>query len=251
MDTGYDALAEVYDRIGLAEYATRATPALMNYALGAEVMGRDITDLGSGTGASMSWLTKHGYLCTGVDRSQMMMDTALNDFHIHHMSFRPIVTDFSALEGSSEADVVLSLNTLNEVSSIHELSRVFDVVARWLRDERYFVFDLLTIAGIMAQGEQSAPILYDAEDLTVVQDLRTSLETSSVTTSYYVFREAAEHTYSKAVTSITRRAFPVKAVIGLLQRSGLAVQNVLDEHLKPYAGEESATHRVYFLARKQ
>ena len=76
MTRDYAVLAPHYQRIGLAEFATKITPKLVNYAQQKGWMGRRILDLGCGTGTSLLWLAGHGYSTTGVDNSPEMLRQA-------------------------------------------------------------------------------------------------------------------------------------------------------------------------------
>src|SRR5690606_26816745 len=72
----YAALADVYDRAGLADFAAQATPHYLAFVQSLDWAGRRVLDLGCGTGISAAWLAQNGYRVVGIDNNPYMLAQA-------------------------------------------------------------------------------------------------------------------------------------------------------------------------------
>ena len=80
MPADYATLAPLYDKLKMAQFAEVYTPQLINYAHQHDWLGRQIIEIGCGTGASVRWLGTHGYNITGVDVSAEMLNNSAQVF---------------------------------------------------------------------------------------------------------------------------------------------------------------------------
>src|SRR5262245_9384468 len=145
MPSDYAILANIYDTLGMSASATNATPRLLDFAQRSEWMGRRILDLGSGTGAALEWLGKHGYITTGIDSSPEMINVARTRLSAANVEAGLRQQDIRRMELADEYDMILALNVLNELDSLRDLEAVFKGAHQALASERMFIFNLTTL----------------------------------------------------------------------------------------------------------
>jgi SAM-dependent methyltransferase len=244
----YNALAPVYDVLGMGSFAEVMTPHLIDYAQRGDWVGRRVLDLGCGTGAIFPWLLQHAYHVTGVDREPAMLDIARQrldaggfDVDIHRQDIRQ-------LEGIiAMADMVLALNVLNEVSGLRDLEAIFRGVHRALAQDKLFVFDLYTIQGLATRiGEH---ILHDDGGLSVLTRDHFDYERQVQERHYIIYRHMDE-TWLRTDARRSLRAFPVQAIAALLARCGFQTEQILDLDLQPVEPGSPGVDRVIFIAQK-
>ncbi len=252
MPGDYAVLAPIYDEIGMAEFARRITPRLIDFAQHLDWLGRRIVVLGCGTGASIEYLSQYPYTITGIDNSPEMLELAKRKLSDPGLSLRWQQLDIRELNlQGGLVDLVLTLNTLNEMNSLRELETVFGAVQRVLESEKLFIFDMMTVQGLTEAGMAGDDLLYDAPaSLSVVATNEYDHERQMQTTHYRVFQRQGEGWQRKEARRVLR-AFPVQAIGSLLQRAGFTIRRILDENLEIYEPGVSRAGRVIFIASKQ
>jgi len=142
----YAALAPHYDEMGkdpaietfYGEWQRSLVRAMARY----RVRPRVLVDLACGTGnTAVPWTRRRGLRVVGVDRSEAMLRVARRK----SSAVRWYCQDLTSLNIPERADVVTChFDALNHVLREAELQRVFDSVARVLREGGLFQFDLNT-----------------------------------------------------------------------------------------------------------
>ncbi|MBL8162179.1 MAG: class I SAM-dependent methyltransferase [Anaerolineae bacterium] len=236
----------------MAEFARRITPRLIDFAQHLDWLGRRIVVLGCGTGASIEYLSQYPYTITGIDNSPEMLELAKRKLSDPGLSLRWQQLDIRELNlQGGLVDLVLTLNTLNEMNSLRELETVFGAVQRVLESEKLFIFDMMTVQGLTEAGMAGDDLLYDAPaSLSVVATNEYDHERQMQTTHYLVFQRQGEGWQRKEARRVLR-AFPVQAIGSLLQRAGFTIRRILDENLEIYEPGVSRAGRVIFIASKQ
>jgi ubiquinone/menaquinone biosynthesis C-methylase UbiE len=142
----YAELAPYYDQIGkdpaIETYYDEWRDALVQAFGRYRVRPRVLVDLACGTGNStVPWTRRRGLRVVGVDRSAAMLRVARRK----SSAVRWYCQDLAALDIPERADAVTChFDALNHVLRGAELQRVFDNVARVLREGGLFMFDLNT-----------------------------------------------------------------------------------------------------------
>lgn len=246
MSGDYHILANIHDELNMGDYARTLTPRLVNYAQQHDWMGRQITDLGCGSGEGSRWLSQHGYVVTGVDRSAEMLALAQTE----PSSVNWVQQDIRQLSNINNMDMALALDVMHELRSLRELETVFQGVYNILKQNRLFMFDLYTIEGLIQRNTPQCIMQFDSEHLVVFTANEHDYERQLQTRLFHIFYKNAEETWQRYTAKRVLRAYPIQAVTALLQRSNFDVAHVLDDNLDNYAPEVS-TSRVIIMAQKR
>lgn len=250
MPGDYAVLAPVYDDLGLADFARRITPTLIDFAQQRDWLGRRIIVLGCGTGASIEHLSNYMFTVTGVDNSPDMLAEAQQKFQETNANIHWIQADIRELgDQAGTAEMVLAINVLNDLNSLRDLETVFSNVQRILEPEKLFIFDLHTIQGLAEQGHSGDAVIVDTSDLTAFNRNEYDYERQMATSQYIIFKRQGEDWQCSRGQQITR-GFPVQAVASLLQRTGMKVNGIYQLNFEPYDPVLTQASRVIFLAEK-
>jgi SAM-dependent methyltransferase len=250
----YPVLAPVYNQGGFAQYATSTTPLFFRLLLErADWMGRNILDLGCGTGVSMLWMKQQGYGLFGLDSSSDMLNVARQSFAAQNETGQFYEQDMRQLAFEEMFDLVFALNSLNELDSLRELEATFRGVYRALNPNKLFAFDLITLEGL-ARISSTERLLYDSPDsLTIFMRSEYDYDRQLRTNRYWVFarQPAGGNQWRRTQTDQTLRGYSILAVITLLQRCGFEVPLVLAPNFSPLEpGNLQGIERVFVVARK-
>jgi SAM-dependent methyltransferase len=248
----YAVLAPIYNQIGMARFAETMTPRLIDYAQQRDWLGRRILDLGCGTGASFQWLSRYGYMMTGVDNAPQMLDIARQSLDNTGISLKWQQKDIRELDESvGTVDMALALDVINEMDALRDLEAVFKGAHRALGSNKLFIFDMYTIEGLTQAGLSSDSMVYDDQSsLAVFVHNEYDYERQMQTRHYSIFQRDGEAWRRQEATRILR-AFPVQAVATLLQRSGFSIMAVLNPNFETFEPGVSRAPRVIFIAEKQ
>ncbi len=252
MPADYAILAPIYNEIGMARFAEVMTPRLIEYAQQRDWLGRRILDLGCGTGGSFQWLSRYGYMMTGVDSSPQMLDVARQSLDQPGLSLKWHQRDIREMDESvGTVDMGLALEVMNEMDTLRDLEAVFKGVHRVLGSNKLFIFDMYTIEGLTQAGLSSDNMIHDDKaKLTVFARNEYDYERQMQTRQYTVFQRDGDVWQRRETTRILR-AFPLQAVATLLQRSGYSIMSVLNLNFETFEPGVSRAPRVIFIAEKQ
>jgi len=247
----YAVLAQVYKAVGLADASEALRQRLFGKIQSDGWLGRRILDLGCGIGEGCCWFSANGFRVTGVDQSEAMLAEAQRLSEAQGITVDWLHDDIRQVDAGTDYDLVLALDTLNEMRSIRDLEMVFQVANRALSMDKLLAFDLMTIQGLAERWGNADRVIYDEpEHLTLVARSRFSFETSANTRGYLLYQHNGECWQREDETHVLR-GYALQAVGALLQRTGFRVQTVIDPYFDtfdPYADE---TGQAIFLAVKE
>jgi SAM-dependent methyltransferase len=248
----YAILASVYDEIGMAEMTARLTPRLIDYAQRIDWLGRRIVVMGCGTGASVEYLSQYPYTITGVDNSPEMLEAARRKLDTPGLSIKWLQLDIRDTGNQiATADLVMTLNVLNELNSLRDLEAVFGNAQRILEPGKLFIFDMLTVQGLTEGGTHNGQLTYnDPAVLTVFNSNEYDYERQIQTSDYLIFRRR-NGAWDRSEARNILRAFPVQAVASLVQRNGFSIRTIMNNKMEVYEPGVSRAERVIFFAEKQ
>lgn len=247
----YTALARVYKAAKLNAESEQLRERLFGKIQSDGWVGRRILEYGCGIGETSCWLALNGFRVTAVDQSAVMLAEAERLASEQGVAVDWQQGDMVRLEVGTGFDLVLSMNTLNEVRSIRDLEMVFRAANHALAVGKTFLFDLVTIQGLLEQWGNGDRVLYDdPEALTVLVRSRFSFETSANTRAYIIYQRDGEQWQRDDETHVLR-GYALQAVGTLLQRTGFHVQSVIDPYLTPFDPYNDQTGRAIFIALKE
>ncbi len=248
MSDDYARLAPVYDRLGMADFAERMTPALIDYAQAHDWIGRRVVDLGCGTGTSVRWLANKGYNITGIDLSPAMLRLAQQSITNTGLSYQFYEGDVRALSNLHDIDLALALDVVNELNSLRDLETVFASVAHVLSDNRLFVFDLHTIEGL-AHRDSETGVVVDEDTFTAFLTHRFDYDRQASMGEYILFQRQKAG-WHRQHTRRVLRGFPIQVVTALLQRAGFGIMALLNVQLEGIDPASMREPRVIVFAQR-
>lgn len=238
----YDPFARIYDR-HWGFFATTVYPILDDLVLGKLPPGCAVLDLCCGTGQLAAELSRQGFLTTGLDGSEAMIEIARKN--APDVEF--VVQDARDIALSHRFSAVVStFDSLNHVMSLGELEQVFQGVFAVLEDGGYFLFDLNMEDGYRSRWRGS--FAYVEEDHVCAgrfsRDANERIGRCDVT-----LFEPKGPDWERTDFSLTQRCYEESEVRERLRRVGF-------EELQSVDGNafivEGASHegRMFFVARK-
>lgn len=251
MPGDYPVLAGIYDAINMDTFGHQTTPEIIDTIQRRGWMGRQIVDLGSGTGASLEWITRHGYVTTGMDSAPEMIAIATANFAAMGLSCRHLLQDIRQIDHQGQFDLALAINTLNELSSITELENTFRSVHHILKKGQWLVFDLFTIRGLMTSCSEQTVLQHEnSDELAVFSSSCFDHERQLCRRDFTIFQKTDDN-WQRQTAMLVLRAFPVQGVGSLLKRCGFSIVDIMTLDFKPYRPDSSSADRVIFIAQKE
>ncbi len=250
MSNDYTNLAPVYDRIGLGDFALRVTPQIVGYAQRRDWAGRQVLDLGCGTGASTRWFANQGYAVTAVDCSEPMIKQAQRALPGQGLSLSWRHANLLELDPSiGRFDLVVAIDVINEFANLRDLEQICHLAQAVLEPGQVFAFDMHTIQGLTERGMVGQRLIY--EDAAVMASTINSYDHDRQTLQkrYIVFQREGD-LWRRGEMRRVVRGYPVQAMATLLQRSGLELVAIVNADFEPFDLGVSRADRVIFFARK-
>jgi SAM-dependent methyltransferase len=135
----YDEFAWCYSRGWAGEYHLQATEAFEQHVFPRLPLGARILDLCCGCGELAAVLLDHGWLVTGIDGSEQMLEYAC----ARAPGAEFLIEDARSFDIEDRFEAAFStFDSLNHILSLDELECVFRNVHRALAADGLFVFDL-------------------------------------------------------------------------------------------------------------
>jgi SAM-dependent methyltransferase len=244
----YSALAPYYDALGMSEFALHSMPSIIQFAQQNDWIGRRVVDLGCGTGGSVRWLASQGYNITAIDPSPAMLNAARRSIESRGVALQWVLGDARAIEPLHEVELVLAIDVLNEMNSLRELESCFASIAKGLLPEKWFIFDLHTLAGL-ADSAPATRLLRADDDITALVETSYDHERQTRGESYLLCHAEGDH-WTRQIAARTQRGFPVQVVKALLERTGFEVVAIVSTGFAPVQPSAPAVPRVLCFARR-
>lgn len=247
----YDTIAPFYDAVnGELDYAAWAD--FLEEIIRREYhMGRPelVLDLGCGTGRMTRELAMRGYDMTGVDYSVEMLDRA-RTIAERHKPPKPILwlcQDIREFELYGTVDVTVScLDTINHLTTRHDLETCFSLVHNYLIPDGLFLFDV--------NGKHKFETVYAKECYTAEEDgnfcvwqndynPRTHICDFWIT----VFEKCGENLYRRQEDGQQERMYTIAALQRSLSRTGFEFIGAYSDFDRTPARD--LDDRIYIVAR--
>lgn len=249
MPADYRVLATIHEELNLGNFARQMTGRLLDFAQRDHWMGRQILDLGSGSGESLRWLAQKGYIVTGIEQSTEMVNLARTKLQTQGGAVRLINKGFKQVDEVQDMDLALSLDTMHELSGLREMEEVFRQVHKFLKPGKLFIFDLYTIEGLVQRSADDSHLEYDSKELMIITRNQYDYERSVQRRDYLVFRREGE-LWRRQDGFRELRAYPIQGITALLGRCGFEVLHTLNQDMGVYQPSDR-TSRVIIMAVKK
>ena len=202
-----------------------------------------IADLGCGTGTVCSEMSKRGYDMIGIDSSDMMLSEAIKKEGSGKILY--LNQDMTEFELYGTVDVFLSmLDSLNYITSLDELSKVFSLVKNYLNPGGIFVFDINSpykYENILSDNT----FVHDEDGIFYVWQNYFDGEYCDFLIDFFVEKEGS---YSRFTEEHTQRCHTFKEILSVIKDSGLSLEGVYDE--LSFSDPVSTSERIFLVVKK-
>lgn len=208
-----------------------------------------VLELGCGTGSVTQRLAESGYDMIGIDNSVEMLEIAREKQEPSGQDILYLNQDMCEFELYGTVRAVVSVcDCLNYITEEEELLEVFHLVNNYLDPGGVFLFDMNTVYkyeellgdNTFAENREEGSFIWENW-----YDRKTQINEYDLT--LFIRRERG--LYERFEETHYQRAYPVRTVKRLLERSGMKVEAVYDAFTKDRPGAQS--ERVFFVAREQ
>ncbi|MCD8048155.1 MAG: class I SAM-dependent methyltransferase [Clostridia bacterium] len=200
-------------------------------------------DLGCGTGSLTLCMEERGFDMIGVDSSVEMLNAAREKGG----SILYLNQDMRSFElYGTVGTVVSSLDCMNYVTDLDDLTKVFTLVNNYLDPKGLFIFDMNSEYKLKyVLGDNT--YVSDGED--IFYSWQNSFDARSrICTFYLTFFEKAGDMYRRFDEEHYERAYSVEEVKGALEKAGLEFVGAFDDLSFDAANKES--ERIFYIARE-
>ena len=246
----YQQMANLYDKL-MADAPYDQWAQLTKEILGyANLSINKIADLGCGTGQVTTRLAKIGYQMTGVDYSVDMLSYAEQRASEDKLSIQWINQDLREMDGLTEMDAVISYcDVMNYITTQEELNEVFANVAKMLKENGMFLFDVHSLQHVENDLVNQTFATVD-EDMSSIWFCSEGDEPGEMFHDLTFFVSTGK-SYVRFDEFHHQKTFSIAEYRNLLELNGLQIRNIYgDFSLKAESLHEN-TERIFFVAEKR
>jgi len=238
----YDKFTENTDLNGRADYICSLLSEL-------GIKEGILLDLACGTGKLSAEFMERGFDVISVDFSYDMLIEARKNLAPYSERALILEQDMRELDlfGTINA-CVCSLDSINHLTEIEDVQRVFDRVSLFTEPGGAFIFDVNTVFKHREVLGDNTFVYEDESDFLVWQNSFDEAD-NSVFMTLDIFSAASDGTYKRFSDEITERAYELKDIEKMLKKSGFTDIRIFGDMTNgaPEINEE----RVYFAAVKK
>ena len=204
-----------------------------------------LLDVACGTGSLAIELANLGYDVIGVDSSCEMLSEAMGKACSQGKQILFLNQSMCELDLYGTVGVaVCTLDSINHITDIDVVDKVFSKVSLFLENDGLFIFDINTPykhSNILADNA----FVYDCEDVYCVWQNNTE---NDITTINLDFFENDGDVYYRSSETFCERAYSCEEIEKLLSKNGLKVISKYDDYTKVAVGEK--TQRIVYVVGK-
>ena len=206
-----------------------------------------LLDLACGTGSISEVMAGLGYDVIGVDLSDEMLGIAMDKKFDSGLDIQYICQDMRKLDLYGTIDVtVCALDSINHLSSLNDVKKVFENVSLFSEQDGLFIFDVNTAykhQKILANNT----FTYETDDVYCVWENTLVPETNEVRMNLEFFEREENGMYSRSSESFSEKAYSEEDIERLLADSGFEVlAKYGDDTFEP---PTETTQRIVYVAR--
>ena len=244
----YESFAQVYDtfmdNIPYDEWCAYLHSLLTQYGVADGL----VLELGCGTGEMTERLAALGYDMIGVDNSPEMLEIAQEKKDASGHDILYLLQDMREFELYGTVRAVVSVcDSINYVTEMKDLIRVFSLVNNYLDPGGVFIFDLNTVGKYRELGE--SVIAENRDDESFIWENWYDEETRINEYDLTLFLRQENGLYEKYEETHYQRAYELSEIGDALACAGLKLEAVFDAFTQDAPRPDS--ERVYFVARER
>ncbi len=245
----YNNLASIYDRlmedIDYQAWANYLDQLISKYG----APGKDMIDLGCGTGSISLRLAQKGYNVLGIDCSEEMLTQADQKFRENNIVIPLYHQDIRQLVMNKTVDIVIStFDTLNYILDEKDIERTFKNVFEVLKKDALFIFDINTSYKLKEILGDNI-FTYNTEEISYIweNDFDERRNICQMCLTFFVLDQQSG-LYERFEEFHEQKSYEIDYLIDILHKTGFKVLNVHGELNMEEPKEED--HKVFIIAKK-
>lgn len=246
MNRSYTEFAAVYDEL-MTDIPYDAYVELIDIAAGG-IAGKQVLDIGCGTGLLSVKLAKQGAQVTGVDLSAEMLTVAEERARALSLPVQFIEQPMQQLTGFANYDVaVIAIDSLNYLSDREDVLATFRHIHASLALGGTLVFDVHSTFKtdvIFMEG----PFTFDDGRIAYIWETEEGEQPHSVDSELAFFIQNDNGLYRRFDEVHTQRTFDINEYVDMLIEAGFTIERIFADWEDEPPHEES--ERIFFQVRK-
>ncbi len=247
----YDGFAQIYQRGPYLRFSQLlAESVLPEYLAEVGIEAKDLLDIACGEGSFAVAMSKLGYLVTGIDQSQQMIDFGRERAKAEKALVNFQVEDMRSISFNESFDLVTCFfDSMNYMLMIQDLQDVFENTYQALRPGGYFIFDMNTIYGLAVNWMREETYIHDeADDFLEIHQQSYDYENQVATMLVTIFIQRG-HLWERIEETHRERGYPIADIQFLLSEIGFEIAGMYGS-LKNRSEVQITSPRVWFTVRK-
>jgi cyclopropane fatty-acyl-phospholipid synthase-like methyltransferase len=215
-----------------------------------DIPGRDLLDIGCGSGELAIRLVQEGWNVTGVDLSEDMLIVAQEKAAKFGITLPLFQQDMRELDGLGTYDVItIFCDSINYLATEQDVQQTFQHVYRHLKLNGWFIFDVHSIYKIM-QIFMNESFTWNGDKISYIWNCFPGEAPNSVEheLTFFVLDEATG-LYERFDEVHVQRTFSILTYEKWLEHAGFHIEAIVaDESFEPVS---DTTERVFFICQKK
>ena len=244
----YSAFARYYDELTAnIDYVKRGKyfHSLIEKFAGTE--GKILLDLACGTGSISEVMAELGYDVIGVDYSDEMLGIAIEKKFDKGLSIQYLCQDMRKIDMFGTVDVTIcALDSINHLSSLNDVRKVFEGVAFFSEIGGLFIFDVNTPykhREILADNT----FTYETDNVYCIWENTLDATTDEVKMHLEFFEREENGMYSRSSDDFSEKAYSEDELEKLLEECGFEILARYGDDT--YEAPVETTQRIVYTAR--
>lgn len=206
-----------------------------------------LLDLACGTGSISEVMARLGYDVIGVDLSDEMLGMAIEKKFDSGLDIQYLCQDMRKLDMYGTVDVtVCALDSINHLTSLNDVRKVFENVAFFSEKDGLFIFDINTAykhRNILANNT----FTYETDNVFCVWENTLVPETDEVKMNLEFFELEENGMYSRSSDSFSEKAYSEEDIEKLLADAGFEIVAKYGDDT--FDAPTETTQRIVYTAR--
>lgn len=246
--SGYSAFARYYDELTAnIDYVKRGEYFHSLIKKFGKTDGKILLDLACGTGSISGVMAELGYDVIGVDNSDEMLGIAIEKKFDKGLNIQYLCQDMRKIDMFGTVDVtVCALDSINHLSSLNDVRKVFEGVAFFSEIGGLFIFDVNTLykhRRILADNT----FTYETNNVYCIWENTLDAGTDEVRMHLEFFEREENGMYSRSSDDFSEKAYSEEELEKLLEECGFELLAKYGDDT--YEAPADTTQRIVYTAR--
>ena len=246
--SGYSAFARYYDELTAnIDYVKRGEYFHSLIKKFGKTDGKILLDLACGTGSISEVMAELGYDVIGVDNSDEMLGIAIEKKFDKGLNIQYLCQDMRKIDMFGTVDVtVCALDSINHLSSLNDVRKVFEGVAFFSEIGGLFIFDVNTLykhRRILADNT----FTYETNNVYCIWENTLDAGTDEVRMHLEFFEHEENGMYSRSSDDFSEKAYSEEELEKLLEECGFELLAKYGDDT--YEAPADTTQRIVYTAR--